>query len=86
MFMGDAPVLDPALTYVLNFYWRLRRGTSGDEPVHLSWEVQEREDPLLLHLLSVADTEFLTQQAKNQEARMARAKKPSTPRRGGRLH
>jgi hypothetical protein len=85
MFMGDAPVLDPVLAYVMNLYWRLRRATPGEEPVPISWEMQEREDPCLLHLLAVADTEFLSQQAKHHEARMARMKTANAPK-GRRLH
>jgi hypothetical protein len=87
MFMGNAPILDPALVYVLKLYWELRRGTPGDQPLNVGWEVQERTNPLLLHLLFTADSEFMSQQAAQHERRMAQMKsEPVGSKPKGRLH
>ena len=83
-FLGDAPVLDPALTWLIQFYWTLRRGTPGDQPLRLGWQDHEERDPILLHYLQVADAAYLNAQAEAHEQRMNTAKQQRSTQAGRR--
>lgn len=77
-FLGEVPVLDPTLSYLVHLYWTLRRGTPGDQPVRLGWEDHETRDPTLVYYLQIADAAFLTAQAEAQESRMNQRKTASS--------
>jgi hypothetical protein len=83
-FLGSAPILDPALTYLIQFYWTLRRGTPGDQPLRLGWQDYEERDPIMLYYLQAADSAYMNAQAEAQEQRMNEAKSKGPKR--SRMH
>jgi hypothetical protein len=75
-FLGPEVVLDPFLVRVLDMFWILRRGTPSERGIPITLADLRELDPTLLELLLEADSAFLEEAAKQNEARSKSIKAP----------